>query len=347
MRRRLSIRDVRVLASDADKEQLSCPICMEVVDQPRACRDGHLFCKSCIEEWLQRNRGCPANRANMELRDLVVPPLIRELTGRLLVACVNEGREGCVWRGSFDDLEGHVKVCPFRKLACRWCANIDTVARTVAHELRCERRPVRCPHCVLEVQAALLAAHVNGPCLASPSGDVLCVCRAVVKRRDEEAHVRQDVARHIRAQRDRMLELQRRVKELEKQGAEERRRGDEMRRTLTFVRTLCLSWRVRLGPDPTNTEAFFFAGLSMFVSCSPWNDRFYSAALCSSVTAGPVVMASIVVTDGLVQPIRVVLRSDGKTLIGGQWSCDLLRLFFVLPLLQPDGTREVYVALSF
>jgi hypothetical protein len=340
-RRRLSIRDVRVLADDAEQEQLLCPICVDVVHEARACRDGHLFCQACIVEWLGNPRhGCPVDRRALRVEELVKPPLVEELTSRLKVACSNEQlvedvQQGCAWTGPFGELEGHLKVCPFRPLACRWCEEVAAVGVTVAHELQCGRRPLSCVHCAKDVRAAEMAAHVSGPCRVAPTGDVECFCGERIKRAKQEEHLQQGGPRHvlaqqrqlaeqseqIAAQQQRLAAQEERVRKLEESVRanqdEATRQSARVQVTLSMVPTMCFVWRLVLTPDPNvwaESAEFLFAGLPLSFCC-----RWRSGIVCEvalrpvAVAGPPFVLAKLSVGDGRCPPAAYALCSDGKT----------------------------------
>jgi len=49
-----------------------CPICMEDIHDPVVTRCGHVFCKRCIYEWLNRSNICPTcNRHNLKHTELL------------------------------------------------------------------------------------------------------------------------------------------------------------------------------------------------------------------------------------------------------------------------------------
>lgn len=50
--------------SETIKEQLTCSICYDILDQPVSVLDClHTFCKDCIDPWLMEKRTCPSCRA--------------------------------------------------------------------------------------------------------------------------------------------------------------------------------------------------------------------------------------------------------------------------------------------
>lgn len=43
----------------------NCSICLAALDNPVALPCNHMFCRACIEEWLDRERNCPNCRRDV------------------------------------------------------------------------------------------------------------------------------------------------------------------------------------------------------------------------------------------------------------------------------------------
>ena len=67
---------------DSVDEEFICSICSNVLSEPRGCRDGHNFCKACIENWLKTNRTCPIDRSRLTKSDLMRVRVIENLVSR-------------------------------------------------------------------------------------------------------------------------------------------------------------------------------------------------------------------------------------------------------------------------
>ena len=50
------------LFQDPVDDELICSICMEVFDEPVQDEEEHIFCKSCINKWLETSHKCPLDR---------------------------------------------------------------------------------------------------------------------------------------------------------------------------------------------------------------------------------------------------------------------------------------------
>lgn len=55
-----------VLIVDQHKSRdLQCCICLNILAQPRQCKNGHLFCLECARKCIERNPQCPQCRCNL------------------------------------------------------------------------------------------------------------------------------------------------------------------------------------------------------------------------------------------------------------------------------------------
>lgn len=101
------------------QEDSFCAICHDVAYPPVETSCNHIFCKSCITEWLKFDNTCPLDRKEN-------PCLLEstEKTNRILehkVYC--EYRcNGCQFEGSLNEyIENHKQVCEYIKEACVYC----------------------------------------------------------------------------------------------------------------------------------------------------------------------------------------------------------------------------------
>ena len=100
---------VRYFDKDSISEHLYCPICAEVFSYPIALQCGHVFCQSCIRQWLKPpQRTCPECRQNVDLRYSH-----RDLTAHKFLDCVPVHCSflGCNWIGRMDSLQAHASDC--------------------------------------------------------------------------------------------------------------------------------------------------------------------------------------------------------------------------------------------
>jgi Zinc finger, C3HC4 type (RING finger) len=101
-----------------------CPVCMLVLNSPTGCENGHVFCRSCLFEYLNRKKECPTccvaiNRNHVQ-RNLVVENMISEL----MVRCEHRV-SGCAWEGRLIDSGSHKDSCDFKLVDCPLFSSAD------------------------------------------------------------------------------------------------------------------------------------------------------------------------------------------------------------------------------
>ena len=55
-----------------NKEDLICPICFYILNNPVSCSDknnSHSFCKECIDNYLKENNKCPTCKLNFQYKE--------------------------------------------------------------------------------------------------------------------------------------------------------------------------------------------------------------------------------------------------------------------------------------
>lgn len=69
-------------------EELLCPICKLVLENPSHTPCDHYFCHKCIEHWLSINAVCPVDREPLTTASLRLPDrLMSNLLGKLEIKC--------------------------------------------------------------------------------------------------------------------------------------------------------------------------------------------------------------------------------------------------------------------
>ena len=92
--------------------EFECAICMSLVEYPVYTRCSHVFCKSCLDEWLENKRNCPKCKEDLNGSDAVrdlkeAAPLANRILCRVCVKCPLF-KQGCKWQGSYGDLNSHL-----------------------------------------------------------------------------------------------------------------------------------------------------------------------------------------------------------------------------------------------
>lgn len=117
-------------------EELICPICHQIVFEPRQTNCGHLYCRKCLDDCSKAQ--CPVCRQEYKANE---DHYNRRRVNGLKVKCKYQAN-GCTWVGDLGDFAVHLERCK-----------------------------VTCPHCSVEVRSALLSAHVSMRC---PKRPIVC-----------------------------------------------------------------------------------------------------------------------------------------------------------------------------
>lgn len=65
---------------EAHKEKfLTCPIDLELLDDPMQGPCGHVFCRKCIQKWLDKKESCPICQSPIKFSQLYSTLLIRQI----------------------------------------------------------------------------------------------------------------------------------------------------------------------------------------------------------------------------------------------------------------------------
>ena len=59
-------QEIEEQALKSSSSSLDCPICFDAMQHPVILPCKHMFCESCISEWLERERSCPCCRNKLE-----------------------------------------------------------------------------------------------------------------------------------------------------------------------------------------------------------------------------------------------------------------------------------------
>ena len=108
--------DIKRFRETDIKEEFICPICCDILEDPvllESCE--HVFCRLCIEEWLQKceQKLCPIDR--QEINDKSIRPpqrSFRNLITNLLICC-NFNDNGCQEYVRIEELSLHSSKCAF------------------------------------------------------------------------------------------------------------------------------------------------------------------------------------------------------------------------------------------
>ena len=175
-------------------EQFACALCLNILNDPRQCSNGHSFCFSCISAVLQRKQECPICKVQVSAETLTRNLLVQDLIEGMKTVCIscddaeNPGR--CLWKGPLSERQSHYDDdCGFCLITCPniECGVMSTRLTMTSHVVKCGHQSVSCPHCCTTVSRLSLPRHVRS-CDGCP---VKCPnkCSARLMSRDLERHL--------------------------------------------------------------------------------------------------------------------------------------------------------------
>ena len=94
---------------------LICIICQEPLKDPQVTSCDHVFCRSCITQWMrQSSRSCPTCRLSLTSLQPANRPL-RRMLDEIEVKCTKCGQQGL----KREDFDNHIKkMCPKGDVTC-------------------------------------------------------------------------------------------------------------------------------------------------------------------------------------------------------------------------------------
>ena len=132
--------------------QLRCPICRTMCKTPMQSPTGHLFCKSCITDALERSQKCPVTGEPLTL-DEMKPieksnKILHKIWGDVPMRCQYHVH-GCNWTGEQMLVKNHEKKCTFKSWLsrCSFC-NQSVPAQDMEFHLKNQCKNYSCPKCI-------------------------------------------------------------------------------------------------------------------------------------------------------------------------------------------------------
>ena len=144
-------------------QDLLCPFCSKVLQQPVVGGCGHTFCKECLEKYLARKRvECPVCNAKLSKEEATEPQeeLVKQLE-KLSLNCSHQ-KSGCEAVVDYFKLEEHLeKECPLRLVPCRHknCTDQVSCRDLESHMEKCDHRLVECKVCKVCLPRKDMPAH--------------------------------------------------------------------------------------------------------------------------------------------------------------------------------------------
>lgn len=169
-------------------ENLLCPLCLDVLDDPVSGACGHASCRECLAQHLSNHSDCPQCRGALSENALVPNVIVRSMVSELRLVCPNNPipEEPAAKRA-----RGEAGAVVVDGSLCNWQGKCETLA---AHRATCPREIVPCPMhemgCTARIRRCELAAHV-----ADAASHLQLVCTAFGSlKQKSEAQERDNVA---------------------------------------------------------------------------------------------------------------------------------------------------------
>ena len=131
-------------------EDLTCPICLQVYQNPvlTSCCGNH-FCLSCVEQVQLEQRPCPL--CNLQKFTTMLDKYFGRKVNELEVWCANK-ELGCSWQGTVYQLRRHLDPstgsCKFVRIECPYfCGESMKFSEVESHKIVCPQRPYTCKYC--------------------------------------------------------------------------------------------------------------------------------------------------------------------------------------------------------
>lgn len=181
---------------------LQCTICTDIMNDPRQCVNGHMFCKSCIMHSLQKCAECPSCSQPMSESNLSMCLLARNLINSLSVGCskctvhkdeefewIDENDDQCPWEGKVAELEKHFQECEYQLVKCpnKECMQSMLRRQLMVHAPSCEFRILTCEYCGDTSSYRQLSTHI-AECQQRPVPCPNEHCSRLIKLNEVDKH---------------------------------------------------------------------------------------------------------------------------------------------------------------
>ena len=189
-------------------EELKCPICLNLVIEPRECKTcNQIFCSNCLETWFKSpavvrsnqigffgtsnaTSSCPMKCPKFEES---ISKKLANMISKIKIKCPNN-TNGCPNVVQFNDIFSHLKECPMNEFKCNGCGLKGKLQEIQIHTNLCELIPEVCKLCSKEFIRARLQEHQQ----ECPFRVINCeLCNSEMKLLDLKNHTREDCSLKI------------------------------------------------------------------------------------------------------------------------------------------------------
>jgi hypothetical protein len=120
-------------------DNYECPLCFDVLNDPRQCLNGHCFCNGCISKSVIRRPECPICKdkltadflgRNLQVKNIILEMQTKCMSRFIKNTCDKESSDNdieCAWIGKLSERELHFNNdCDFRLVKCpnEFCSEI-------------------------------------------------------------------------------------------------------------------------------------------------------------------------------------------------------------------------------
>ena len=120
-------------------QNLTCSICVGVLEKAIITPCGHSFCEKCLQIWLERpnTSTCPSCRTQITAMEMIPVLALRGMVESLTVQCDN-AEHGCRMTLRLDKLKGHLQKCSHGLVQCVACGAQVKRYELPEHHEKCE-----------------------------------------------------------------------------------------------------------------------------------------------------------------------------------------------------------------
>ena len=176
-------------------DHLICELCQGVFRDPVVDSRGKSFCRHCVDDPQHHPVIFPDGHA-IKSSDMTPNLIVKKYVNSLGIKCLHVA-ESCAWEGLVENLNAHLKTCPFATTKCynNGCSQVYKNSEEQAHKESCPKRPTPCPHC----SAAFPFDELDNHMKICPLKKLPCAlgCGVEVARQNLASHLSVDCPRRV------------------------------------------------------------------------------------------------------------------------------------------------------